>query len=266
MNALRKAQSSRLIKNAAISISKRFGIGLAPYATLERLRSREHDIDFLRAIHQPEMVANCLALLGESKSQLRQDLFALAQVQFKTNGFFVEFGATNGVDLSNTYLLEKNFNWSGILAEPARLWHDSLRAHRNVSIETRCVWRDSDSSLLFNEVDLAEYSTVSEYSDIDLHSKFRRSGKEYSVKTVSLLDLLEKYQAPRVIDYLSIDTEGTEFEILNSFDFSKYRFRVITCEHNYTPMREDVFQLLTENGYKRVLQEVSRFDDWFVSN
>ena len=57
--------------------------------------------------------------LSKSKSQLRQDLFVLSFLDFKTNGFFVEFGVTDGIELSNTYLMEKEFAWSSILAEPA---------------------------------------------------------------------------------------------------------------------------------------------------
>ena len=77
-------------------------------------------------------------------------------------------------------------------------------------------------------------------------------------------DLLEKYSAPSIIDYLSIDTEGSEYDILNAFDFQKYKFRVITCEHNFTPMREKIYDLLIKKGYKRKLSNISRVDDWYV--
>ncbi|AKK30257.1 hypothetical protein AB431_05185 [Mycobacterium sp. EPa45] len=221
---------------------------------------------FLSTIHQPETLLKTLQYLPSSKAQLRQDLFVLSCLGFKTGGFFVEFGATNGLDLSNTYLLEKEFNWTGILAEPARCWHGPLRENRSASIETNCVWRDSTSSLLFNEVRSAEYSTVSTYSGTDSHVEIRRIGREYQVETISLMDLLEKHNAPEVIDYLSIDTEGSEFEILEAFDFSKYKFRVITCEHNYTPMREKILELLSAKGYSRVFQEITYFDDWYILN
>ena len=79
-----------------------------------------------------------------------------------------------------------------------------------------------------------------------------------------MLDLLEKYNAPKTIDYLSIDTEGSEYEILSVFDFDAFDIRVITCEHNYTPMREQLFELLTKNGYERKYSELSLFDDWYV--
>ena len=86
----------------------------------------------------------------------------------------------------------------------------------------------------------------------------------YHVESISLLNLLEKYDAPRRINYLSIDTEGSEFEILNAFDFTAYSFDVITCEHNYTANREKIYELLTKNGYQRINQEVSQFDDWYI--
>jgi hypothetical protein len=72
-----------------------------------------------------------------SKSQYKQDLFVLTQLGFKRNGFFVEFGATDGVELSNTYILEKQFDWSGILAEPAKCWHEALERNRKAFIEKK---------------------------------------------------------------------------------------------------------------------------------
>ena len=74
----------------------------------------------------------------------------------------------------------------------------------------------------------------------------------------------QKYNAPKNIDYLSIDTEGTEFEILSNFDFSKHSFHVITCEHNYTPICQRIFKLLSNNGYVRQYEELSKWDDWYV--
>lgn len=86
----------------------------------------------------------------------------------------------------------------------------------------------------------------------------------YDVQTISLVDLLDKYNAPAIIDYLSIDTEGSEYEILKEFNFSKYRFNVITCEHNHTSAREKIFNLLTANGYVCKFRNLSMCDDWYV--
>lgn len=199
-----------------------------------------------------------------SHAQLQQDLFVLLEHNFKKEGFFVEFGATNGKDLSNTMMLERDFAWKGILAEPAKVWHDELKTNRKAHIETACVWSESGKKLNFNEVHEKELSTVSEYSSIDHHNKSREDGKMYTVETISLLDLLDKYNAPEKIDYLSIDTEGSEFEILKAFDFSKYDIKLISCEHNKTANRQKIYKLLTHHGYIRKFAGLSNYDDWYV--
>ena len=84
------------------------------------------------------------------------------------------------------------------------------------------------------------------------------------VETISLLDMLDKFDAPRHIDYLSIDTEGSEYEILRDFDFDKYKFSVITCEHNQTETRDRIYDLLTGKGYVRKMEDLSQQDDWYV--
>src|SRR4051812_33635911 len=83
----------------------------------------------------------CMANLQKSRSQILQDLFVIYQTQGASNGFFVEFGATNGIDLSNTWLLETRLGWQGILAEPALCWHASLEQNRQCAVDKRCVWR-----------------------------------------------------------------------------------------------------------------------------
>jgi hypothetical protein len=97
-----------------------------------------------------------------------------------------------------------------------------------------------------------------------MHKKARKKSVNYDVKTVSLIDLLDQHDAPRLIDYLSIDTEGSEYEIIKDFDFKKYKFSVITVEHGFTKKREDIYRLLVDNGYVRCFQELSRWDDWYV--
>ncbi|MEI6116355.1 MAG: FkbM family methyltransferase [Burkholderiales bacterium] len=205
-----------------------------------------------------------LAWVMESQAQLWQDLFVLHELDMKRDGFFVEFGATNGVSLSNTFLLEKQFGWKGILAEPARCWHTALEKNRSAAIEKKCVWSKSGEVLMFNETEVAELSTINAFNDTDSHAMSRTQGTNYPVETISLNDLLRRHGAPTMIDYLSIDTEGSELEILSHFDFSEFRFKIITCEHNGTEAREKIFDLLTANGYVRKHTELSKFDDWYV--
>lgn len=251
------------------------GIGITSNSNLSNLRKQ--DIRFKSGLAKFDLVDslndNLLSsfdvkslakFLCNSTSQLGQDLIALALSDCKRKGFFVEFGATNGKDLSNTYILEKDFEWQGILAEPARSWHRDLEKNRKCEIETDCVWKESGVHILFNEVPYLELSTIDSFSFGDMHNESRKAGSKYLVNTITLNELLVKYEAPYYIDYLSIDTEGSEFEILNEFDFSKHEFGFISCEHNFTQTRTDVLNLLERNGYKRVMVDLSRFDDWYV--
>jgi FkbM family methyltransferase len=199
-----------------------------------------------------------------SKAQIFQDLFVLFETKEKRSGFFVEFGAGNGVDLSNTHLLEKQFGWSGVLAEPAESWLSSLRKERICAIDDRCVWNKSRDRVEFNEVDQPEYSTIAKYSSGDRHSEKRKRGRNYLVETVTLTDLLAEHNAPDCIDYLSIDTEGSELEILKAFNFQRYDVRLITVEHNYRNERDDIHRLLKLNGFVRKFEVASLMDDWYV--
>jgi hypothetical protein len=75
---------------------------------------------------------------------------------------------------------------------------------------------------------------------------------------------LRHHGAPKTIDYLSIDTEGSALEILSAFDFSAYHVWIITVEHNYSPMRGKLHDLLTWNGFTRAFERISDWDDWYL--
>jgi len=254
-----------------------FGIGITTAQNLRTLKDNQAEffklrdyLDFAQNLNKStfpsEVIAQALAETSKSTAQLHQDLIALMFHEFKSNGYFVEFGATDGVRFSNTHLLEKSYAWNGILAEPGKNWHKSLKSNRTAKIETKCVWSKSGEILEFNETEIGELSTIEMFSSGDMHSDQRVSGNRYNVETLSLEDLLDRNQAPNFIEYLSIDTEGSEFQILSTFNFSKYTFGFISCEHNYTASREEVYELLAKQGYTRVLEDISLFDDWYIHN
>jgi FkbM family methyltransferase len=217
------------------------------------------------ATEYPLMQSFVLANLSESYAQLQQDL--IARFLFPGKGhYFVEFGATNGKDLSNSLLLEKRFGWIGLLAEPGRSWHADLRRNRSGVIDTRAVARKSGESRLFLEAKQGEYSTFADFSSLGSHSHVRANGRSYPVTTVSLNDLLWENAVPTEIQLISIDTEGSEFEILSSFDFSKHSVALLFIEHNYSETESKIDDLLELNGYKRFLKEVSEFDGWYLHN
>lgn len=207
----------------------------------------------------------CREHAHQSKAQLFQDLLVLFLTNEKKGGFFVEFGATNGISLSNSFLLEQDYRWKGILAEPGQCWHKALRANRKAHIDHRCLWSQSGENLNFNETEIAELSTLEEFRFRDFNSQGRFNIRAYQVETVSLNDLLQAHSAPALIDYMSVDTEGSEYTILSHFDFNRYKVRIFTIEHNFSePDREKIRQLMAANGYTRILEPMSRWDDWYV--
>jgi len=243
------------------TIAARYGVGVTDSQRLAFLEAA--------APAGPELMRlfiDGLGLANEQTSQLGQEMVALMHSGVKRGGYFVEFGATDGVSLSNTLMLEKRFGWTGILAEPARCWHSSLAANRAVAIDTDCVWTTTGATLEFNMTDAGELSTIATFSDSDGHRQSRANGDRYDVRTVSLNDLLARHNAPRYIDYLSIDTEGSEYSILSGFDFTRHRFGLITCEHNYTPERDKIHSLLAAQGYERMLTGLSKWDDWYFGD
>lgn len=207
---------------------------------------------------------------GPHYSQLGQDVLALAVTDFKKNGYFVEFGAMDGKYASNTYLLEKEYGWTGIVAEPARSFHAELANTRTCSIDHRAVTDVTGSKVEFKEVgeQLGLSGVVEHFHDKDWAVKVRAQsqGPVYTVDTVSLNDLLLEHQAPEHIDFISVDTEGSEYLILKGFDFKKYKVSLFSVEHNNVDtVRNDIKELMEQNGYVRILSEQSEIDDWYVS-
>jgi len=246
-----------------------FGFGITSKSNLEKLidleKSRSDAILKLLLRLPVETSKKLLEVVGDSKSQLQQDLFVLGILGCKRGGFYVEFGATDGISLSNTYLLETKFGWNGILAEPALEWKNDLIINRpNSHITNECVWKSSGEKIAFLQTKEKEFSTIAKFSKHDVHESVRQFGSKYDVDTISLEDLLRKFGAPKIIDFLSIDTEGSEFAILESFDFDSFQFSVIVCEHNFTVNREKIYNLLISKGYSRVMENLSLFDDWYV--
>jgi len=253
------------------ALAAKFGVALIKQDTLDAIVTRSNYLEPFERWASPTVPLDLrewvLANMSKSKAQLQQDLFVSYFFQaLDLGGFFVEFGATNGVSLSNSFFLENEFEWNGILAEPGRIWHKELAQNRKCIIEYDCVFSVTGEVIQFSEVDVPELSTISTYQASDSHSEIRKKNEKYNVSTVSLDDLLLRNNAPQAISYLSIDTEGSEFDILKDFPFRKWDISIITVEHNYTENREKLDYLLQENGFTRVLEEVSQFDSWYLSN
>ena len=92
-----------------------------------------------------------------------------------------------------------------------------------------------------------------------------KSGSTIKVNTISLNDVVKNLFNSQSPSYISIDTEGSEYEILRYFDFRKYRPKVFTIEHNHTDLQSKIDELLISNDYVRVFSEITAFDAWYIS-
>ena len=231
------------------------------------------DKDILKDINK-NFLFKFIEFLEEKKnisSQLYQDMFAefIIGNNFKRN--FLEFGATNGLDLSNSYSLEKFFNWEGVLAEPDPQWHDELKKNRpNTKIIFDCIWKKSNEKINFLSSKKGVYSTIDSFKFNDKDSMPGNSNarnqdsKNIILNTISLNDLIKQNFNDQAPSYISIDTEGSEYEILSSLDFKKYRPKVFTIEHNYTNYEKKIDDLMILNGFIRVFNKLTIFDAWYV--
>jgi len=197
-------------------------------------------------------------------SQWGQDETIVNFYKGKKNGFFIEIGAADGIQLSNTYMLEQEYGWSGICVEPIPDQYTKLVSNRPRSYcLNMAVYNESHQTVEFDIANVCSLlSGIS--SHIDRHGAIVNSDKTtVSVQTISLNDLLFKYNAPSFIEYLSLDTEGSEYEILKNFNFNKYIFGYIDVEHNQVePRRTHIRQLLLNNSYAYIGENCG--DDRYV--
>lgn len=259
------------LKHSARSLLSRLNISVTKSSTFDRLVSSEQALrryqtffSFASSLNDAH-IKRAMELLPSSKGEIFQDIFVSLCLDSSKKRYFVEFGATDGFSGSNTWLLEKELGWDGIVAEPGRVWQEKLASNRSCIIKSDCVWSETGKRLEFKQANDAGFSTLSAYADKDRHALRRLNGPTYLVDTVSLHDMLIRSDSPKEIDYISVDTEGSEFDILSNFPFDKWDVSILTVEHNFRADRDNMQNLMQSNGFVRVLPDLSRFDDWYVS-
>ena len=164
------------------------------------------------------------------------------------NGFFVEVGALDGIRGSSTYLLEKDFDWKGILVEPDSEVFERLASNRPNSKCLDCCLYDKNGEIDFVQFKAKGWSGIAE--NWPKTRRVRPETDEHKIikkQTLTLEKLLETSEAPSIIDYLALDIERSEFKILKNFPFNSYKFKAISLE-SYV----DSKKLLQDNGYIQV--------------
>ena len=194
-------------------------------------------------------------------SQADQDKWVCEILNYKKNGIFVDIGAYDGIQTSNSYYLEKELGWKGICIEPNIRAYNSLILNRS-SINLNVALSDYNGQCLFQEDKITS-----------------NTGNSTICKT--LQTVLEENFISTQIDYLSIDVEGHEYIILKDFSFQKWEIKLITLEHNLYmdgPSNKDkLYKLMSANGFDRVVEDArcldpdprwygKPYEDWYVNN
>jgi len=176
--------------------------------------------------------------------QLLQDELVIKLLDYKRDGYFIDLAANDAVGLSNTYALERDYNWNGLCIEPNPEYWYGL-AFRKCQTVGSMVGKNNDEevSVVFNKKHLA---------GIEFQGTKRRD--KTTRRTANLEKVFELFQVPNKIDFLSLDVEGAESFIMEAFPFDKYQFSVLTIEW----VQDDLRKLLMRNGYKLV----HHFQDW----
>lgn len=200
-------------------------------------------------------------------SQLGQDKFIDEYFQQQTNLVFLDVGAHDGITLSNTYFLEKHRLWSGLCIEPQPSEFEKLRDNRN------CICLNTAVSIYDGEID---FTYVDGYANMlsGISQNYNQAHKDRIVREVNehggsintikvpakrLQSILDQYLLYN-IDFCSIDTEGSEFDIVQSIDFEKTKIKIFIIENNYQD--SSIQQFLTNYGY--VLHSKLQWDDIFI--
>ena len=180
----------------------------------------------------------------------------------KKNGVFIEIGADDGIDKSNTLFFEETLNWTGIAIEARKNAYDKLKNNRKC-ICINAVLSDKEEDVEFMSIDgygKGLSGMVDKYDDKhvkrisnEIKNEKNKGHEIIKVKTSKLNNILEKHEI-FYVDYLSIDTEGSELSILKTIDFSKFHIEIIDCEDNYND--PEVMKFFIDNGYE-FIQKIS---------
>ena len=205
----------------------------------------------------------------ESHSFQGQDLLVVEVLGGLRGGFFLDSGASNGVRGSNTLLLESAFGWQGICVEPNEAMFAELSAARTCTCVSCCLYDRAGEVEFFEAAGvlggiLAEYDPNLLRQAQTLVASQGGDGRFEAVtkpaRTIG--SVLQEFGAPRVIDYWSLDTEGSELAILQSFPFDRHVVRMLSVEHNYAPSRDPIRRFLEGQGYRRT--HVLGIDDVYM--
>jgi len=181
-------------------------------------------------------------------SQENQDKFYIERVaKFKCNGVFVDIGAGDGIKNNNTYFLEKNLNWSGLVVEYNPVLAESLRAHRHVAVCSKVIYGGTEKKV---DVVVAAAGVGNQMPN------YYELSTRLSVETINVNEMFQMYNLT-IIDYLSVRgargrvSARDELDIFNEIDFSRVSIKFICVTHGGSNLEYEmrIMKLLKSKGY-----------------
>jgi FkbM family methyltransferase len=192
-------------------------------------------------------------------SQCEQDKF-LEENVFKgyKNGVFFDVGAHDGISINNTLFFEKTHNWSGVNIEPIGEVYNKLVINRPNSLNIKVAICDTDGE---KEFILAKgysemISGLKNNYDSRHIDRLNRELKQYGGSSQNIIVKTKKIETIcdenniKHINYLSIDVEGAEFDVIKSINFDKVFIDVIGFENNYEDTSIPIIKYLEQKNYK----------------
>jgi len=194
-------------------------------------------------------------------SQVKQDKWVCEFFNYKKNGYFLDLGAYDGIELSNTYYLEKELNWSGICVEASKIIFEKLKLQRICICLNNAIY---NKNIMVN------------FISSGMGGRISNNNYTESVQAVTIKDILKKNNSPKIIDYISLDIEGDEYEALLGFPFTDYEAILWTIEHNLYNgviqriLKANIFNIMCKNGYEIFKENVGTsslypMEDWYVN-
>ncbi len=175
------------------------------------------------------------------------DIFELKKRNHK--GFFLEIGGGDGFSNSNTFILENYFNWSGLLVEPDPIQFEKLKKNRPKTFLS--------NKLIYSETTKLSFLKKGELSKIVNKNTVKKNIVE--LETITLKELLKLNNTPKIIDFFSLDVEGSEEKVLTEEVLKDYVFLSICIErptsilhylllkHNYIFVQSNLYDCFYVN-------------------
>lgn len=206
-------------------------------------------------------------------SQIEQDKYYVENIiKYKQNGVFLEIGGYDGITGSNTYFLEKNLNWKGIIVECNPTLVKKCREARTSFVCDKALYEKDNSQLIFTipegdeiiggKEQLGGIKNLLKAESLKVFQKSYKKSKDITVQTISINTLLESHKIYN-IDYVSLDVEGAELSILKTWDFNKHKVKFLTVEHgNVTHYQNAINKELVKKGF--ILHRNNKWDDEYI--